>query len=112
MICLSLSTSPIPYLIIADTQISEVLDVFTSLPQSAQANSHISSPAAISPDEGTLMVKIDEENTTKHEPVSQRSVYRSVRAAPSAGHIWRDLSGDPQNWEEAKAVMEGSGERG
>ena len=107
-----MSTCPIPYPVIADTQISEVLDVFTSLPQSAQANSHINSPAAVSPNEGTLMVKIDEENNAKNEPVSQRSVYRSVRAAPSAGHIWRDVSGDPQNWEEAKAVMEGSGERG
>lgn len=59
------------------------------------------------------MAKLDEENTTtKHEPAPQESMYRSVRAAPSAGHIWRDLSGDPRNWEEAKAVMEGSGERG
>lgn len=59
------------------------------------------------------MAKLDEENTTtKHEPAPQGSMYRSVRAAPSAGLIWRDLSGDPKNWEEAKAVMEGSGERG
>ena len=59
------------------------------------------------------MAKSDEENTTaKHEPAPQGAMYRSVRGAPSAGHIWRDLSGDPKNWEEAKAVMEGSGERG
>ena len=59
------------------------------------------------------MAKFDPENTTKkHEPAPQSMDYRSVRAAPSAGHIWRDLNKDPKAWEEAKAVMEGSGERG
>ena len=54
---------------------------------------------------------MDEEHTTKkHEPAPQEMIYRSVRAAPSAGHIWRNLSEDPKSWE-AKAVMDGSGDR-
>ena len=94
-------------------QTSDVLDVFTSLPQSSHSNSNLNSPSATSTDKGMQMAKLDEENTTrKHEPAPQAVMYRNVRAAPSAGHIWRDLSGDPKKWEEAKAVMEGSGERG
>ena len=59
------------------------------------------------------MTKLDVENTTtKQQSEPRKDMYRSVRAAPSAGHIWRDISGDPKNLEEAKAVMEGPGERG
>lgn len=58
------------------------------------------------------MIKMNEEHTTqKHAPAPQEMIYKSVRAPPSAGHIWRDLHKDSKSWEEAKAVMEGSGER-
>ena len=97
----------------SDMQTSDVLDVFTSLPQLAQSNSNFTSPPATPIDKDTPMAKTNEKNTTKmHEPESQWAMYRSVRPAPSAGHIWRDLSRDPKSLEEAKAVMEGSGERG
>ena len=55
------------------------------------------------------MAKVDKEHTTKKpEPAFQGTMYRSVRATPSAGHIWRNLNEDPKSWEDAKAVMEGS----
>ena len=113
MTCLSMCACVITSTTIADRHISEVLDVFTSLPQSRQAESNLNASPATSTDGDTSSPKFTEENTTKkREPAPQGTIYRSVRAAPSAGHIWRDLSGDPKNWEEAKAVMEGSGERG
>ncbi|KAF6239929.1 hypothetical protein HO173_001537 [Letharia columbiana] len=91
----------------------DVVDVFTLTPQSGQPNSNLNSQPTTSTDEGTPTAKMHEEHTReKHEPAPQRMMYRSVRAAPSAGHIWRDLNEDPKSWEVAKAVMEGSGERG
>ena len=82
-----------------------MVDVFTLVPHSGQANSSLIPPPTTSND------GVDEENTTKkHEPEPQGMIYRSVRAAPSAGHIWRNLNEDPKSWE-AKAVMDGSGER-
>lgn len=97
----------------ADMQLSDVLDVFTALPQSGQVNSSLTSPPTTSTNSGKPMIKINEEHTTKkHEPAPQEMMYRSIRATPSASHIWRDLSEDPKSWEVAKAVMEGSGEKG
>lgn len=97
----------------ADMQSSNVLDVFTSLPQSGQANSNLTSPPATSIDEDTTMAKINEDNAMKkHEPESPWTTYKSVRVVPSAVHVWRDLRKDPKKMEEAKAAMEGSGERG
>ena len=111
--CLSMFILVIPSLTIPDMQTSDILDVFTSLPQSSHSNSNLNSPSATSTDKGMQMARLYEENTTvKREPAPQDMKYRTVRAAPSAGRIWRDLSGDPKKWEEAKAVMEGSGERG
>ena len=98
---------------IADLQHSDVVDVFTLAPQSGQANSSLISPQITSIDGATPTADVSEEHPTKeHEPALQEMTYRSVRAAPSAGHIWNDLSKDPKSWEAAKAVMEGSGERG
>lgn len=89
--------------------LSDVLDVFTALPLTGQINSNLTSPATTSTDEGTPMAKVDKEHTTKKpEPAFQGTMYRSVRATPSAGHIWRNLNEDPKSWEDAKAVMEGS----
>ena len=88
---------------IADKQNSDVVDVFTLVPHSGQANSSLIPPHATFND-GV------EHTTKKHESAPQGMMYRSVRAAPSAGHIWRNLSEDPKSWE-AKAVMDGSGER-
>lgn len=86
----------------------DVLDVFTALPQSGQANSTLTSPPTTSADGDTPMAKMNEERTTKkHELAAQGTMYRSVRATPSAGHIWRNLNEDPKSWEVAKAVMEG-----
>lgn len=97
----------------ADVQYSDVVDVFTLMPQSGQANSNLNSPPTTSSERGTPLASTNEEYATKkQEPTPQGKLYRSVRAAPSAGHIWRDLNGDPKSWEVAKAVMEGSGERG
>ena len=97
----------------ADMQLSDVLDVITALPQSGQANSNLTSPPTTSADGATPMAQTGEVHTTKKiEPAAQGTMYRSVRADPAAGHIWRDLNGDPKSWEAAKAVMEGSGERG
>ena len=90
---------------IADKQNSDVVDVFTLMPHSGQANSSLIPPPTTSNDG-----KDGEHTTKKHEPALQGMMYRSVRAAPSAGHIWRNLSEDPKSWE-AKAVMDGSGER-
>ncbi|KAL9132548.1 MAG: hypothetical protein Q9175_006274 [Cornicularia normoerica] len=91
----------------------DVVDVFTLTPQSGQADSTFTSPPTTSTDGVTLMAGMNEEQSTKmHEPAPQGMMYRSVRAAPSAGHIWNNLNKDPKNWEVAKAVMEGSGERG
>lgn len=95
---------------VADVQHSDVVDVFTLTPQSGQANSNLTSSPTASADMGKP--RMNEEHTAKkHEPAPQGTMYRSVRAAPSAGHIWRDLNEDPKSWEVAKAVMEGSGER-
>lgn len=92
----------------ANMQLSDVLDVFTALPQSGQANSTLTSPPTTSADGDTPMAKMNEERTTKkHELAAQGTMYRSVRATPSAGHIWRNLNEDPKSWEVAKAVMEG-----
>ena len=93
---------------------SEVLDVFTSLPQSGQANNNLTSPPATSADERTRIAKSSAESTPtkKRQPAPQEMKYKSIRAAPSGGHIWRDLSGDLKSLEEVKAVMEGPGERG
>lgn len=97
----------------ADLQCSDVVDVFTLTPQSGQADSTFTSPPTTSTDGVTPMAGMNEEQSTRmHEPAPQGMMYRSVRAAPSAGHIWNNLNKDPKNWEVAKAVMEGSGERG
>lgn len=91
----------------------DVVDVSTLAPQSGQANSSLMSPQITSTGGATPTAEVSEEHTTEeHEPAPQEMTYRSVRAAPSAGRIWNDLSKDPKNWEAAKAVMEGSGERG
>lgn len=88
----------------------DVLDVFTSLPQSTHTNSNLASSPSTSTNEGTQMAKTGNENTTKrHRPTQQWTTYKSVRAAPSGGHIWRDLNKYPKGWEEAKAVIEGPG---
>ena len=101
------------HLITADLQHSDVVDVSTLAPQSGQANSSLISPQITSIGGATPTAKVSEEHTIKeHEPAPQEMTYRSVRAAPSAGRIWNDLSKDPKSWEAAKAVMEGSGERG
>ena len=101
------------FLMAADLQYSDVVDVFTLAPQSGQVNSSLISPQITSINGATPTTEVSEEHTTKeHEPAPQEMTYRSVRAAPSAGRIWNDLSKDPKSWEAAKAVMEGSGERG
>ena len=98
---------------LADMLHSDVVDVFTLAPQSGQANSSLISPQVTSIDGATPVGEVSEEHTTKeHELAPRGMMYRSVRAAPSAGQIWNDLSKDPKSWEAAKAVMEGSGERG
>ncbi|KAL9068078.1 MAG: hypothetical protein Q9161_006431 [Pseudevernia consocians] len=90
----------------------DVVDVFTLTPQSGRANISLTPPSTTSTDGGMPMIKtIEEHDTKKHEPTPRGTIYRSVRAAPAAGHIWRDLNEDPKSWEVAKAVMEGSGER-
>lgn len=91
----------------------DVVDVFTLTAQSGQVNSSLTFPPNTSTDGVTPITKLNEEHTAKkHEATLQGKRYRSVRPAPSAGHIWRDLHQDPKSWEVAKAVMEGSGERG
>lgn len=90
----------------AEIQYSDVVDVFTLTPQSGQATASLTSPPTTSTNGDMQMAKIDEEHTMrKHEPAPQGTMYKSVRAAPSAGHIWRDLNEDPKSWEVAKAVM-------
>ncbi|CAF9937261.1 hypothetical protein IMSHALPRED_011075 [Imshaugia aleurites] len=107
-ICHDMSESPT----LADMQLSDVLDVFTALPQSGQANGNFTSPPTTAADEGTPMASRNDAHTTKkQEPTPQGMMYRSVRTAPSAGHIWKDLNEDPKTLEVAKAVMEGSSER-
>lgn len=92
----------------ADVTNSDVVDVFTLVPHSDQANNNLIPPPTTTNDRATPM---DEEHTIKkHEPAPKEMMYRSVRAAPSSGHIWRNLNEDPKSWE-AKAVMDGSGER-
>ena len=90
-----------------------MLDVFTSLPQSGQANNNATSSPAASTETSTPMAKTSEESTStkKREPTAKEMMYRTVRPAPGGGRIWKDLSGDPKKFAEAKAVMEGSGER-
>lgn len=110
--CLSMCNAVIRSPTLADMQLSDVLDVFTALPQSGQANGNFTSPPTTAADEGTPMASRNDAHTTKkQEPTPQGMMYRSVRTAPSAGHIWKDLNEDPKTLEVAKAVMEGSSER-
>ena len=98
---------------VADFQYSDVVDVFTLTPRSGQGNGDLTTPPATSADGGAPLAELKEEHTIKtYKPEPQGMMYKTVRAAPSAGHIWRDLNKDPKSWEVAKAVMEGSGDRG